>query len=169
MLESKYLKEDIRNIQKLMMIPALKNFETSNLSKLLRLSKIRQYDSDEVIIQEGAKDQWLYFLLSGKMRVEKEGIQIATIDKIGEVFGEMSILDGLDRSASVVAECPTVCLAVDATAKSRLPGENARTEFLLLLYQILAEFLSTRLRLTNEELVKAKKVQEDQMGSAAWL
>ena len=169
MLESKYLKEDIRNIQKLMMIPALKNFETSNLSKLLRLSKIRQYDSDEVIIQEGDRDLWLYFLLSGKVRVEKEGIQIASIDKIGEVFGEMSILDGLDRSASVVADGPTVCLAVDATAKSRLPGENAKTEFLLLLYQILAEFLSTRLRLTNEELVKAKKVQEDQMGGAAWL
>jgi CRP-like cAMP-binding protein len=169
MLESKYLKEDIRNIQKLMMIPALKNFETNNLSKLLRLSKIRQYDSNEVIIEEGARDQWLYFLLSGKVRVEKAGIQIAEIDKIGEVFGEMAILEGLDRSASVVADGPTVCLAVDATAKSRLAGEDAKTEFLLLLYQILAEFLSTRLRLTNEELVKAKKTQGGDQGESAWL
>ena len=34
MIESKYLKENIENIQKLMAIPALKNFETKALGKL---------------------------------------------------------------------------------------------------------------------------------------
>ena len=63
MIESKYLKESIENIQKLMNIPALKNFEAKNLAKLLRLSKIRQYEDGEKIIQEGDLDPWLYFLL----------------------------------------------------------------------------------------------------------
>ena len=40
MIESKYLKENLENIQKLMTIPALKNFETRSLGKLLRLSKV---------------------------------------------------------------------------------------------------------------------------------
>ena len=61
MIESKYLKENIENIQKLMAIPALKNFETKSLGKLLRLSKIRQYEHGEVIIREGDLDPWLYF------------------------------------------------------------------------------------------------------------
>ena len=44
MIESKYLKENIENIQRLMSISALRHFETRNLGKLLRLSKIRQYE-----------------------------------------------------------------------------------------------------------------------------
>ena len=62
MIESKYLKENIENIQRLMSISALKHFETRNLGKLLRLSKIRQYEDGEAIIQEGDMDPWLYFL-----------------------------------------------------------------------------------------------------------
>jgi hypothetical protein len=57
MIESKYLKENLENIQKLMTIPALKNFETRSLGKLLRLSKVRQYEDGERIIQEGDLDQ----------------------------------------------------------------------------------------------------------------
>ena len=159
MIESKYLKENIENIQKLMSIPALKNFETKNLGRLLRLSKIRQYENDEVIIQEGDNDPWLYFLLSGKIRVSKEGVEICQIDKRGELFGEMRVIDHLSRSASVHAVGSTVCLAVDTSAKDRLSSEDGRDErldFLLLLYRIFAEFMSMRLRLTNEILIKAR-------------
>ena len=67
MLESRYLKDNIENIQKLMTIPALRNFEAKSLSKLLRPSKIREYEDGERIITEGDFDPWLYFLLSGKI------------------------------------------------------------------------------------------------------
>ena len=160
MFESKYLKNNIQNIQRLMTIPALKHFETSNIGKLLRLSKIREYEHGEVIIKEGELDPWLYFLLSGKIRIEKKGKDIATIDQKGEIFGEMRIVDSLSRSASVYAEGKTICLAVDTSAKERLVSDDGRDEkldFLLLLYKIFAEYMSIRLRLTNDELVKAKK------------
>ncbi len=62
MIESKYLKDNIQNIQKLLAIPALKHFETQNLGRLLRLSKIREYEHDEMIIKEGDIDPWLYFV-----------------------------------------------------------------------------------------------------------
>jgi hypothetical protein len=35
--------------------------------------------------------------------------------------------------------------------------KEARLDFLLLLYRIFAEYISIRLRLTNEELVRAKR------------
>jgi CRP/FNR family transcriptional regulator, cyclic AMP receptor protein len=160
MIESKYLKENIENIQKLMTIPALRNFETRSLGKLLRLSKIRQYENREIIIKEGDLDPWLYFLLSGSIRITKEGLDIGTIDRKGEIFGEMRIVDSLSRSASVFATTKTVCLAVDTSARDRLSREKSKDErldFLLLLYRIFAEYMSIRLRLTNEELIKAKK------------
>jgi CRP/FNR family transcriptional regulator, cyclic AMP receptor protein len=160
MIESKFLKENIENIQRLMSIQALRHFETRNLGKLLRLSKIRQYEDGEQIIQEGDMDPWLYFLLSGKIRVTKEGEQIGTISRKGEIFGEMRIIDDQTRSASVHAVGKTVCLAVDTSAGNRLntsDEKEARLDFLLLLYRIFAEYITLRLRLTNEELVKAKR------------
>jgi len=160
MLESKYLKDNIENIQKLLGISALKNFETKSLQKLLRLSRIREYEDGEVIIQEGALDPWLYFLLSGKIRISKEDMEINTIDKKGEIFGEMRVIDFMKRSASVVAVGKTVCLAVDTSAKNRISAQDPTDEkldFLLLLYRIFAEYMSIRLRVTNEELITAKK------------
>ena len=160
MIESKYLKQNIENIQKLLSISALKHFETKNLSKLLRLSKIRQYEDGETIIAEGDFDPWLYFLLSGRIRVAKEGVTISRIDKQGEIFGEMRVIDERSRSASVYAEGQTVCLAVDTAAHDRIGAEgdkDGQLDFLLLLYRIFAEYMTARLRLTNEELIKAKK------------
>ena len=160
MIESKYLKENIENIQRLMSISALKHFETRNLGKLLRLSKIRQYEDGETIIQEGDMDPWLYFLLSGKLQVSKEGEEIVTLSKKGEIFGEMRIIDDQSRSATVKAVGKTICLAVDTSAGKRLSTsdqKDERLDFLLLLYRIFAEYISNRLRLTNEELIRAKK------------
>lgn len=170
MIESKYLKENIENIQRLMQIQALKHFETRNLGKLLRLSKIRQYEDGEQIIQEGDLDPWLYFLLSGSIRIVKEGEEIGTINRKGEIFGEMRIIDDQSRSASVYAIGPTVCLAVDMSAGNRLnptDEKDARLEFLLLLYRIFAEYITVRLRLTNEELVKAKREAKNMIAKKA--
>ncbi len=165
MIESKYLKENIENIQRLMSIQALKHFETRNLGKLLRLSKIRQYKDGELIIQEGDLDPWLYFLLSGSIRVSKGGEDIGVISRKGEIFGEMRIIDDQSRSASVYAVGDTVALAVDTSAGNRLSTsaeKDDRLDFLLLLYRIFAEYITVRLRLTNEELVKAKRNAKSQ-------
>ena len=159
MIESKYLKDNVQNIQRLMTIPGLKEFETRNLAKLLRLSKIREYENDELIIREGDNDPWLYFLLSGELVIKKRNVEIGRINQIGEIFGEMRIIDSQTRSASVFAVGKTICLCVDTSAKGRLtssPERDERLDFLLLLYRIFAEYMSIRLRATNDELLRAK-------------
>jgi CRP-like cAMP-binding protein len=160
MIESRYLKDNIQNIQKLLSIPALRHFETRSLGNLLKLSKIREYEDGEVIIREGDVDPWLYFLLIGKARITKEGHEIGVVEKRGEIFGEMRIIDSRQRSATVTSSGKTVCLAVDTSAHKRL-GANSTTEekldFLLLLYRIFAEYMVVRLRVTNQELIEAKK------------
>ena len=159
MIESKYLKDNVQNIQRLMNLPGLKDFETRNLAKLLRLSKIREYEDGEIIIREGDNDPWLYFLLSGELIIKKQGVEIGRLSQVGEIFGEMRIIDSLTRSASVYAVGRTICLCVDTSAKGRLSSSTQRDErldFLLLLYRIFAEYMSIRLRATNDELFKAK-------------
>ena len=160
MIESRYLEDNIENIQKLMSIPGLKNFEAKSVGKLIKLSKVREYRDGEVIIQEGEQDPWMYILLSGKIRIFKEDHEIAMIGKKGEIFGEMRIIDSKARSASAAAVGKTVCLAVNTTAKNRLSTvttEEDRLDFLLLLYRVFAEYMSVRLRAADDELVAAKK------------
>lgn len=156
MIESEYLKDSVQNIQKLLTIRPLRRFETKNLKQLLSLSKIREYEHGELIIREGDTDPWIYFLLSGKIGIKKEGIEIGIIDRVGEIFGEMRILDGLGRSASVYSEGKTICLAVDSSAATYKLSSDERADILLLLYRIFTEFIATRLRLLDDELTEAK-------------
>lgn len=163
MQETKYLKDNIENIQKLMRIPALRNFELDSLSNLLRLSKIRKYKPEEVIILEGDTDPWLYFLLSGEVRIVKNNHEITRLKEIGEIFGEMRLIDNLSRSASVIAVSECICLAVNTGAGDRIVSQDNREErldFLLLLYRIFAEYLSARLRIANDEIIKSKEETE---------
>jgi CRP-like cAMP-binding protein len=160
MIESRYLEDSVGNIQKLMLVLGLKSFDTKAVGKLLKLSKIREYKDGEVIIQEGDKDPWMYILLSGKVRIAKENHEIGRIEKKGEIFGEMRIIDSKARSASVSAIGKTICLAVNTTAKNRLSTRSTdedKLDFLLLLYRVFAGYMAMRLRAANDELVATRK------------
>lgn len=160
MKESNYLKDSIENIQKLFSIPALSKFETKSLGRLIRQSKVRQYEDGECIIREGDNDKWIYFLLDGAIRISRKNVDITTISKHGEMFGEMQFLDNLSRSASVFASGPTTCLAVNTEVTDRLPTAGEAGNFLLLLYRATSEYVSVRLRITTDELVKVKNQLE---------
>jgi len=161
MIESQYLKDNVLSMQEFMTIPPLQKFETESLKHLLKLSRIREYEHGEVIIREGDTDSWIYFLLSGKVEVEKEDIHIGIIDSVGEIFGEMRILDGMTRSASVYAEGKTVCLAIDTSAATQTLTSDERADILLLLYRIFTEYVAVRLQLANDELIQAGKEIEN--------
>lgn len=75
----------------------------------LYLSNEETYESGEIIIEEGAKDNWVYIILEGQAKVTKRtNAGILTIDKMkkGAIFGEMALLGKVQagRSASVIAD-----------------------------------------------------------------
>lgn len=163
MIESDYLKDNINYFEKLGTIPSLADFSEKDLKGLLELSKIRKYEPGELILEEGFFDCWIYFLVSGKIRVIKHDEGLSVLKRTGDVFGEMGIIDGSPRSASVYAVDTTVCLATDASYIDRLSG-NDKTVFSCILYRIFSEILANRLRLTSEELIKAKEEIERMKG-----
>jgi CRP-like cAMP-binding protein len=156
MLESKYLKNNEEILRKLKSIPTLTPFDEKSLKGLLKLSKIRQFEAEELIIQEGVFDNWIYFLVSGKVQVFKQGNVISVLDRTGDIFGEMGIINSAARSASVKAIEPAVCLTTDASYIDRLSGKD-RMAFCYILFRVFSEILADRLRLTSEELVQAKQ------------
>jgi CRP/FNR family cyclic AMP-dependent transcriptional regulator len=156
MIESDYLKGNISFVEKLREIPTLSTFSEEELKGLLELSRIRKYEPGELILEEGFFDAWIYFLVSGKVKIVKHGEDVSILQRVGDIFGEMSIIDGSPRSASVYAADKTVCLATDASYIDRL-SDNDRIAFCYILYRIFSEILADRLRLTTEKLIKEKE------------
>ena len=156
MRESDYLKDNVNFFEQLRKMPTLDSFSKKDLKGLLELSKIRKYEPGELILEEGLSDNWIYFLVSGKLRIVKHDEDLSVLRRTGDIFGEMSIIDGSPRSASVYAVDETVCLATDASYIDRLSG-NDKNAFSSILYRIFSELLANRLRLTSEELMKAKE------------
>ena len=83
-------------------------------------------------------------------------MEIVKIDRMGELFGEMRMIDGLSRSTSVFADGTTLCLAVDTASKHRL-SEDEASNLAMLLYKVASEFISVRLRLSNANLIKTQQ------------
>ncbi len=156
MRESPYLKGKDSYLDVMRKMAAFRGFDDSHLKTILSLSKIRAYDKGEHIIDEGEYGTWMFFIIAGKMRVVKDGKKISTLGHPGDVFGEMGVIDGAERSATVQADVDgTMCLAVDASFLDRME-ETDRTQCYLLLYQLFSRILADRLRATGKELAEAK-------------
>ena len=155
MRESEYLDGSTALIDKLKSIQTLSVFTKEELQELIRFSKLRTYESGELIIREGSYDRWLYFIISGSVKVVNQGIDIAVMENLGDIFGEMGIVSEMVRSASVIAMEESVCLAANASHIENLTGKDKHA-FGYVLYRLFAQILADRLRLTNKELVKLK-------------
>lgn len=160
MQESPYLKGRDDLIETLKKIPFLRSYADRFLKKILELSKLRRYQAGEVITRQGEYDAWLYVIISGEVKVVKDEEEIARLDARGGTFGELAVIDGEARSASVYAALDnTNCLAIDSSFIDRLNTED-RMEFEAVYYRLLAEILAHRLRTTSGELSRMKQNME---------
>jgi hypothetical protein len=155
MQETIFLDNNTSMLENLRSIDVLEPFEEQELMKLLEMSKVRKYRPGEVVVKEGRSDTWLFFLMLGKVKISKKGKEVAVLCNKGEVFGEMGALDSSRRSASAHAVTDTVCLATDLFYIEKLTG-GEKVAFGYVLYRLLAEILSRRLRTTTEALIQAK-------------
>jgi CRP-like cAMP-binding protein len=87
------------------------------LSSLLDESTQTIYDAGAVIIRQGERDDTVYMVLSGSVRVvysdSQTEVSVAELGP-GEVFGELAALQTQPRSANVVTLERTNCLQVSA-------------------------------------------------------
>jgi len=58
------------------------------------------------LIEAGEARGEIYLLVSGTLKVERDGVEIARITEPGALIGEMSVLLGIDHSATVTALTP---------------------------------------------------------------
>ena len=155
-MKTELLKENLELMEKLKNVPVLHSFGNKDMNKLFSFSNVKKYFAGENIIEEGSYDNWIYFLIEGNARIVKNGEEIDTLRRTGDIFGEMCVIDGRPRSASIEAIDDVTCLATDVSFMDSLYKED-KVAFCSIFYQMIAEVLACRLRETSSELVKTRE------------
>jgi CRP-like cAMP-binding protein len=93
-------------------IPLLAELSEEEMQRVKADMRIRQYAKREVVLQKGASGDSLLFLLSGSLQVvdiTEDGRAIGLrMLAPGDFFGEIAVINGAMRSASVVALTPVL-------------------------------------------------------------
>lgn len=88
-------------------IPIFSDLEENSLNQILNLGSLKMYAKDEIILNEDEAGTALFVIVKGKVKISrssKDGKEvILTIMNESDFFGEMAILDGFSRSATVTA------------------------------------------------------------------
>jgi CRP/FNR family transcriptional regulator, cyclic AMP receptor protein len=112
-------------------VPLFAELSRRQLQHLAGAAVAYRYEPGEVMVKEGAPGETLFVLLEGSAKVVKGG---RTIRRLGpsDFFGEVAVMDGRPRSASVVAESPIRCVVLHRDQLKRAMDEEPLVAWKLL-------------------------------------
>ena len=87
--------------------PLFDGFTTDGAKRLLKSGEVKECAADEVLMKEGDKADYVVLLLAGGLEVfvSRSGSDVVlTETKPGTITGELAVLCGIPRSASVRAQ-----------------------------------------------------------------
>ncbi|HXD99116.1 MAG TPA: cyclic nucleotide-binding domain-containing protein [Candidatus Acidoferrum sp.] len=116
------------------------------LRAIARISEVIEVPAATVLARSGASGEEFFLILDGSARVEVSPRKRSRLEP-GQYFGEMSLLDGGPRSASVIAETPLRLLVIKRRDFTTLLKEAPE------LTQSLLATLSQRLRQAEANLL----------------
>jgi len=101
------------------------------------------FEAGSEIIREGERNDRVYFILEGRVRVSKGGISIVELGE-GDTFGEMELLDVMPSAATITAILRTSVATISNRALHEIYHSNVGTFALIVMN--LARDLSRHLR-----------------------
>jgi tetratricopeptide (TPR) repeat protein len=145
----------VRHVPKSPLFEVLSDEERNALAGQMELE---QHEEGNVIIQEGQQGSSMYVIVSGEVKVFTMGksAQPVYLAKLGEgdFFGEVSVLTGKPRTATITASQPTALLRLDKekldNALAKYPG----------IRKVLDDFYKKRAKHTVEAMIESMRKQQ---------
>ncbi|MEN8212341.1 MAG: sigma 54-interacting transcriptional regulator, partial [Thermodesulfobacteriota bacterium] len=139
-------------------IELFKSLSPELISKIASIAQCEAFPKGEIIIHEGDQGDSFYQVIAGSIRVfqiSEDGVEV-TLNTLGpgEGFGEMALLTGEPRSASVDIQKPSSLLIISKQAFDQLISEIPGFSLML------SEILSKRLSMETSNFVKASSTQK---------
>jgi CRP/FNR family cyclic AMP-dependent transcriptional regulator len=144
--------EEPTTIELLRRVPLLADLSDEELDRIAQVAIPRSYPRGARVFHEGDESDACYVIRSGEVRVTREhsdgrAIALATLSP-GEIVGELAMLDGEVRSASVEALSDVELLAIAARDMRSLLERNPEITAKLVVA------LTRRVRETNERVAR---------------
>ena len=106
-------------------IPVLDGCPPAEVEQIASRAHVLLFDDREIIVPEGEEGLGFYFITDGTVRVRRGDREIATLGT-GDFFGEVSLLEGTVRNASVVADGAVTCIGILRSFFRPLLARNPR-------------------------------------------
>jgi CRP/FNR family transcriptional regulator, cyclic AMP receptor protein len=140
------------SLELLSRVPLFSELSPDELERISRVSVARSFPSGVRVFHEGDHSDACYLVRKGDLRVTREhpdgrAITLATLGP-GDIFGELAMLDGEARSASVETLTDSELLALPAADVRRLLADHPDISVKLI------AALTQRLRETNERVAR---------------
>jgi voltage-gated potassium channel len=104
-------REFLRTWELVAKVPFFHNIGASLIAEVARLLRPRDYPEGAIIVRRGEPGDCMYFVVEGEVEIQlvDQGIYLGA----GQFFGELALLTGAPRNASVVAAAACTLLALD--------------------------------------------------------
>jgi len=100
-------------------VPLFAGLGARQRRKVASLAQIRRFADGAPLVRAGGPGDALHVVLDGKVSVRRRG-KAARALGIGSIIGELALLDGGPRTASVVAQGDVVTLTIGASRFRKL-------------------------------------------------
>ena len=100
-------------------VPLFSGLSRRHLDLIARHADEVTLSAGNVLARQGERGLEFLLIVDGSARVERDGKRIARL-AAGDFFGEMSLIDGKPRTATVTAETPVTLLVIHRRVFSEL-------------------------------------------------
>jgi CRP-like cAMP-binding protein len=121
-------------------VPLFSDLEHRELEQIAGSMKERRFSAGETIAAEGEQGIGFFVIESGTAKVSVGGVERRTLDA-GDYFGEVALIAGSDRTATVTAEDELKCWGMTSWTFRPIVEENASIAWKLL--QSMAKMLAS--------------------------
>lgn len=140
----------------LLATPFFGGLTDASLDPLISMLVERAFDAGATVVAEGEPGRSMFIVKSGRLAVSKRAssgsvIPISVLEP-GDFFGEMTLIEMQNRSATVVAESPTVLY--ELTAQKLYACYKADIHAYVIVLQNINRELCRRLRRADERFTR---------------
>ena len=148
----------------LLATPFFGGLSDSSLDLLVSMLAERRFDAGATVVAEGEQGRSMFIVHAGQLVVSKL-LQSGRIMRMsglqpGDFFGEMTLIEMQNRSATVVAESPTVLY--ELTARDLYKCYKADIQAYVMVMQNINRELCRRLRRADNRIAEMQMLQARQ-------